>query len=257
MDRNNSTKKFMQYEIGDEANGINYVGYDERRVKPDNKKLLFFCVFPLILLVIGIVLIILAHAKVNSCDDSSQVATENQTSAEDICLYSSEAKRIGLPDFLKNLREVYFDMFPEEIAWKPLVDEVMIKQKFAIHDPRAENIKRITDKAKELLDQAVALVRTLFEQLLQCFVFTTPFLTFHYPRVTFKTKVISCYFIISAFFKIVLQVIAVYRTDTKLLVQGDCVISLFFWLIPLATTESTSLEKGCGERGFDVKSDTK
>lgn len=168
MDRNNSTKTFMQYEIGDEANRISYVGYDERKVKPDNKKLLFFLVFPLILLVIGIVLIILANAKVKSCGDSNRAAKEKQTSSEDICIYSSEAKRIGLPDFLKNLREVYFDMFPEEIAWKPLVDEVMIKNKFAVHDPRPENIKRITDKAKELLDQAVALVRTLFEQLLQC-----------------------------------------------------------------------------------------
>ena len=200
MGRNNSTKKFMQYEIGDESNGINYVGYDERRVKPDNKKLFFFLVFPLILLVIGIVLIILAHAKVNSCDNSTQVEKENQNSTEDVCIYSSEAKRIGLPDFLKNLQEVYFDIFPEEIAWKPLVDEVMIKKKFAVHDPRPENIKRITDKAKELLDQAVALVRTLFEQLLQCFAFATPFLTFHHPRITFKTKVMRCYFTKASFF---------------------------------------------------------
>ena len=70
------------------------------------------------------------------------------------CSYSREAKRVGLKDFLEKVMEGYFTLHPEYISWHPKATASMVKNKFKIYDPRPENVKKVSEGAEELLNEA-------------------------------------------------------------------------------------------------------
>ena len=72
-----------------------------------------------ILCIVGLVCIIVAvtkPAKTSSCaEKTEQVQTH--------CQYSSEAKRVNLEEFLKEVQSTYFKMNPDNVAWQPGVTD--------------------------------------------------------------------------------------------------------------------------------------
>ena len=119
-----------------------------------------------VLLFIGIVLLIVSHIQLKNCreenTDSSEIVSPESSSR---CDYSPEARRVGLGEFLEKVKESYYEVFPEDIAFHPVTSSKLIKEKFRVHDPRPENIKRISDRADELLRECVALVSCLLSLL--------------------------------------------------------------------------------------------
>lgn len=123
------------------------------------KQNVLFIVISLLLLIVGIVLIILAKTKLNQCEPLKDTSTTTFTKLKtfDPCEYSQEAKRIKLGDFLFKVRDQYHNVFPEETAWHPNLSEEMLVQKFKMYDPRPENVKKVTDTAYSLLNEAKSL----------------------------------------------------------------------------------------------------
>lgn len=125
-----------------------------------DRKFVVLIVFAVLLLIVGIVLIVLAN--VNSCSYTSSSSSQKSfDSDDDICNPSKEADRIRLNDFLVKVRDIYHEVFPEEIAWLPDVTYEVIRNKFKVHDPKPENLKKIWDRANELLNEAIELVSVI------------------------------------------------------------------------------------------------
>ena len=132
-----------------------------------DRKFLALITFAVLLLIVGIVLIVLAN--VNSCESdgvSSGAFSGSNAGAsvgnDDICNPSEEADRVNLNAFLVKVRDVYHDVFPEEIAWLPEVTDEVIRNKFKVHDPTPENLKKIWEQADELLKESIKLVSFIF-----------------------------------------------------------------------------------------------
>ena len=148
---------------GSESYVAGYVGTAKYGI---DRKFLALITFALLLLIVGIVLIVLAN--VNSCEATSaeipdgssanQKANKTIVGNDDICHPSEEANRTKLNDFLVKVRDVYHKVFPEEIAWLPEVTDEIIRNKFKVHDPTPENLKRIWEQANKLLQESVDLV---------------------------------------------------------------------------------------------------
>lgn len=101
----------------------------------------FLTVAGLICVITGITLLL----RSKSCDKKSFTKR---------CSPSDEAKRSGFDSFLQKVHDSYFDLHPNKIAYKPKVKPSDIRQKYRSYDPSPANIKRITDEAWRLLDEA-------------------------------------------------------------------------------------------------------
>lgn len=133
-----------------------YAGYVGNK-KGLDKRFIILISLAILLLLVGIILIILANTT--SCRQPDTSPSVGQSTArEDTCSQSAEAKRVQLNKFLNKVREQYHEVFPEEIAWHPEATDQMIRTKFKVHDPRPENLRKIWDKANELLQEARDLV---------------------------------------------------------------------------------------------------
>ena len=86
---------------------------------------------------------------------------ERANEEANVCSYSEEAKEIGLREFLERVRDEYFKVCPEDIAWHPESTYKMVKDNFQIHNPRPEHVKRVTQRAQALHQEALDLVRFL------------------------------------------------------------------------------------------------
>jgi len=104
----------------------------------------------LILLIVGIVL--LAKAKREGCD--AAVAGQSGGAKSDRCSYSEEAERAGVDTFLQKVQDTYFDLHPQDLVYKPGgVEPSVLRAKFKPYNPHPKNLKRITDSARNLLDE--------------------------------------------------------------------------------------------------------
>ncbi|KAL9986411.1 hypothetical protein ACROYT_G000556 [Oculina patagonica] len=104
----------------------------------------------LILLIVGIVL--LTKAKNEEC--GATVAGQSGGEKTDRCSYSEEAKRAGVDKFLQKVQDTYFDLHPEALIYKPGgVKRSVLMEKFKPYNPEPENLKRITDSARDLLQE--------------------------------------------------------------------------------------------------------
>ena len=105
----------------------------------------FLAVCGLILLIVGIVLLV----KTKACE--KRIGEEKPTSSKQRCEYSTEAVNFGLDKFLQKVQDSYYKAFPSDIVYKAGVKVDEIKRTFKPFDPSPENLKKITDTAKELL----------------------------------------------------------------------------------------------------------
>lgn len=113
-----------------------------------NPKILLALV--VVLIVTGLIFLITGIAllsRFKSCEKKKFSDTER-------CSPSDEAKRSGFDSFLQKVQDSYFDLHPNKIASKPAVKPSDIRQKYRSYDPSPANIKRITDEAWRLLDEA-------------------------------------------------------------------------------------------------------
>lgn len=107
----------------------------------------------LILLIVGIVLI--AKAKEKSSEDCN-AGVSGASGGEDAnrCSYSEEAKRAGVDKFLQKVQDTYYDLHPQDLIFKPGgVKNEEFMTKFKPYNPEPKNLKKITDKARQLLNE--------------------------------------------------------------------------------------------------------
>lgn len=113
------------------------------------------CVIAVSCLCTGIALI----AKTGKCE-SVTGSTKGQsktgstgTSMKQQCSYSAEAKRIGLDEFLKKVKEIYYKNHPENTVWHPDSTTDKIRKEYRAYDPTPAKIKERTDAAISLLNE--------------------------------------------------------------------------------------------------------
>lgn len=176
-ERNSSKKAILEYEENngdynnrDTSPEVSFIKDKSRKYTVDSgikqtkfSKLMVLLVLISLLLFIGIILLIVSRIQLDNCEESRKLKTEtcddsSNKNFTDFCTYSSEAKRVGLGKFLDKVKEAYHEVFPEEIAFHPDSSKEMIREKFRVHNPRPENIKRLSDRADELYEEAVSLV---------------------------------------------------------------------------------------------------
>ena len=94
----------------------------------------FLFVCGAILCVIGGISWLRHHCKVdrrNSCrdNDTSEECEKNpwlNYDPETLCEYSRETRRIMLPEFLTEVKKVYYELRPETVAWDPAFDDYQL-----------------------------------------------------------------------------------------------------------------------------------
>lgn len=81
-------------------------------------------VFAFLLFVAGLVCVILGATKstTTSCVKTT-VEPGKSAGAAQMCLYSEEAKRAKLPQFLKQVQTEYYALNPNSVAWQPDIEE--------------------------------------------------------------------------------------------------------------------------------------
>lgn len=100
-------------------------------------------------------IVLLRKKSVASC--KKNLYSEEKSSLPPVtCNYSKEALRIGLPEFLQKVQDIYYDLHPEIIVQKPKVTTKEIWEKFQAYDPSPAKLKLITDKSFELLAEIKA-----------------------------------------------------------------------------------------------------
>ena len=167
-ENNKDKKEIVKYDhnTGNIDNNISegYVsGYTGTVKYGIDRKFIALITFAFLLLIVGIVLIILAN--INSCETAnSETKLDKPDSgktvlSDDLCDASEEARRVQLNEFLIKVQETYHEVFPEEIAWLPEVTDQIIRNKFKVHDPSPQNLKKIWENADSLLKESIRLVR--------------------------------------------------------------------------------------------------
>ena len=114
------------------------------------------CVIAVACLCTGIALI----AKTGKCkSDEGSIKGQDTTGSkgastkQEQCKYSEEAKRIGLDEFLKKVKNTYYKTHPENTAWHPDSTTDKIRQEYRAYDPTPAKIKERTDAAISLLNE--------------------------------------------------------------------------------------------------------
>ena len=81
-------------------------------------------VFAFLLFVAGLVSVILGATKstTTSCVETTAEPGKSAGAAQ-MCLYSEEAKRAKLPQFLKQVQTEYYALNPNSVAWQPDIEE--------------------------------------------------------------------------------------------------------------------------------------
>ena len=86
-------------------------------------------VFAFLLFVAGLVCVILGATKsTTSCVHGVETTAEprgpeKSAGAAQMCLYSEEANRTKLPQFLKQVQTEYYALNPNSVAWQPDIEE--------------------------------------------------------------------------------------------------------------------------------------
>lgn len=127
---------------------VNRSDYSVATKMPRKIRLMYIVVLflvAIILVVVGISLIVLSSIK--SCKGESE---------DEYCSFSTEAKRVGLDDFLSRVQRSYFKLHPHKSYHDPQMGEeeveAMIKA-YRPYNPSPQTLKDITDTSLALLKQ--------------------------------------------------------------------------------------------------------
>ena len=96
----------------------------------------------LVLLVVGIVVLSLGE----DCGSTNKAPPQSS--------FSTEATRSGLDAFLEKVRDIFYELHPQELIFRPGGVRVStLKQSFRPYDPSPSALKKVTDTAKQLLKE--------------------------------------------------------------------------------------------------------
>ena len=114
--------------------------------------MLFAGVITLIGLILIVDIVLITKAKREKCDEA--VAGQSGGAKTDRCSYSEEAKRAGVDIFLQKVQDTYFDLHPQDLVYNPGgVEPSVLRAKFKPYNPDPKSLKRVTDSARNLLDE--------------------------------------------------------------------------------------------------------
>ncbi|XP_046857665.1 uncharacterized protein LOC124451075 [Xenia sp. Carnegie-2017] len=114
-----------------------------------NLRLLISVSVAVILFIICIVLMALLVTK--SAKDVSN--SENEDSTKSIYVYSDEAQRIKLQNFLQRVQDTYFKYNPHTLTWEPQIRTDELKRRHLPYNATPEYLKEKTDAVLKLLDE--------------------------------------------------------------------------------------------------------
>ena len=69
------------------------------------------------------------------------------------CVFSEEAKRVGLSEFLGRVKATFYKLHPYDVYWDPDVTESTVRKEYVAYDPTPSIIKTRTDTALALLKE--------------------------------------------------------------------------------------------------------
>ena len=80
-------------------------------------------VLGLLCVLLGVVLVIVGtvrlHAADKSCSETPSTAKNTASPSSQLCSFSAEAVRVGLPALLEEVKTAYFTHNPNNVAWNP------------------------------------------------------------------------------------------------------------------------------------------
>ena len=106
-------------------------------------------VIVLVVFVVGIVLISVASSKKEGQCAQNTTSAPTQTR----CVFSKEAQRTGLPEFLSRVKVIYYKLHPYNVYEDPDIKTSTIREKYVAYDPTPSVIKKRTDAALDLLKE--------------------------------------------------------------------------------------------------------
>ena len=141
----NENSEHMKANVGflTEAEKLGHKHYQQKR-RVRLFLVFFLVVAAIVVLIVGIVLIGRARATTSSCSEPRAAET---------CEHSIEFKNSGFLELLDKVQEAYFELLPWDIVYKPGVKNAEVKEKFEPYDFSEIRTRRITDKARLLLDE--------------------------------------------------------------------------------------------------------
>lgn len=136
--------------------------YVLKETEPPSKKPLYIaiavavvlCFVGLILIVVGGVLTSKARKE---CPTEVSPSSKAPMVKPSTCEYSDEAKRVGLDKFLLKVKTTYYKMNPNNAVYDPDSTPTTIREDFSPYDAHPEAIRKRTDAARALYEEAQAL----------------------------------------------------------------------------------------------------
>lgn len=131
----------------------------DKKPEGNGKKLLYALIgVGIILIIVGIALIVVGSVKKTNCDGSGGGGGTSTTKAAD---YSTEARKVGLGEFLEEVKSTYFKMNPNLIVRNPDATPSTIREVFSPYNCHPEALKKRTDAAKSLYDRSVKIQKEI------------------------------------------------------------------------------------------------
>lgn len=115
---------------------------------------LVLAIVTVIILLLALVIVLIILLTVNKTKNT--VETNGQKSSD--CLFSYEAKRIGLDSFLNELEQRYYELMPEKIGSKIGVTTEEVRKHYRPYDPHPNATKNFIDQVRKLYDRLEVIV---------------------------------------------------------------------------------------------------
>ena len=139
--------------------------YERSWITGERIALFGFILVGVVLVIVGIVLLAMASSAANKCSsgESNNGGEGDSTSSPSYktsqrCLFSAEAKRIGLDEFVNRVKETYFTLHPFSVPFHPDIQDPLerveqVRSEYVAYDPTPSVIKKRTDISWALLKE--------------------------------------------------------------------------------------------------------
>ena len=150
----------------EEPNGkVKYKYGGAKIISRERLAVLGLIVLGIVLITIGIVLLVLANSRETKCggrivnNNTARTSSGASFQVAKRCQPSEEAKRVGLAEFIDQVKETYYILHPYNIPYHPDVDHFSlesverVKREYVAYDPTPAVIKQRTDLSELLLQE--------------------------------------------------------------------------------------------------------
>lgn len=133
----------------------------ETEVKTTNKTKFVLFGIGILLIIVGLVLIIVAAVKKGEDCDSNGSSTSPAPTPKTQANFSAEALKVGLDEFLDEVKATYYKSNPNSIVYNPDATPNLIREVFSPYKCHPDKIKNRTDTARELYDRTIKISQTV------------------------------------------------------------------------------------------------